>query len=262
MKRALLISVAAIALAAGGQAAFSQGGGGKGGPGPAGAGASGGATINANPSAGGASGAATGGGSAGSTGVTGGASTSGAAANDTPNAEHPTGRVPAKTGQAEKGEKGKQPMKQGQAEKGKQPMQQGEAEHEKGSRQGANERNEGAKQGANERNESTIKQGASQSTTKQGANERTMTSKNVSLTTEQKTTIREKVLTSSAPRVSTVNFDVRVGTVVPRSVHFATLPPVLVDISPEWRGYRYFVYREEIVIVDPRTLRIIAVLEV
>jgi hypothetical protein len=62
--------------------------------------------------------------------------------------------------------------------------------------------------------------------------------------------------------VNTVNFDVRVGTVVPRSVHFATLPPVLVEISPEWRGYRYFVYHEEIVIVDPHTLRIVAVLEV
>jgi hypothetical protein len=89
-----------------------------------------------------------------------------------------------------------------------------------------------------------------------------MNSKNVSLTSEQKTTIRQRVLTSSAPRVNTVNFDVRVGTVVPRSVHFAALPPVLIDIAPEWRSYRYFVYQEEIVIVDPRTLRIIAVLEV
>jgi hypothetical protein len=259
MKRALLISVAAIALAAGGQAAFSQGGGGKSG----GGGATGGATINANPPGGGASGAATGGGSAGTTGMTGGASTSGAAANDTPNAEHPTGPVPAKkTGQVEKGDKGKQPMKQGEAEKGKQPMQQGQAEHEKGSRQGANERHEGGKQGANERNEGATRQGASESKTKQGTNERAMTSKNVSLTTEQKTTIRTKVLTSSAPRVNNVTFDIRVGTVVPRTVHFATLPPILVQIEPEWRGYRYFVYHDEIIVVNPRTLAIVAVLEV
>jgi len=49
---------------------------------------------------------------------------------------------------------------------------------------------------------------------------------------------------------------------VPRSVHFVALPPVLVSIEPEWRGYRYFVYNDEIVIIDPATLRIVAVLEV
>jgi hypothetical protein len=89
-----------------------------------------------------------------------------------------------------------------------------------------------------------------------------MTSKNVSLTTEQKTTIRQKVLISSAPRVKNVNFDIRVGTVIPRTVRFATLPPILVEVQPEWRGYRYFVYNDEIIVVNPRTLEIVAVLEV
>src|SRR5262245_18367869 len=41
----------------------------------------------------------------------------------------------------------------------------------------------------------------------------------VNLTTEQKTRIRSTVLTASAPRVSSVNFAVSVGTVVPRTVH-------------------------------------------
>jgi hypothetical protein len=97
---------------------------------------------------------------------------------------------------------------------------------------------------------------------KQGAAERPMTSKNVSLTTEQKTTIREKVLTSSAPRVTNVNFDIKVGTVVPRTVRVAPLPITIVEIEPEWRGYMYFVSGDEIIVVEPSSLRIVAVLDV
>jgi len=92
--------------------------------------------------------------------------------------------------------------------------------------------------------------------------ERAMTSKNVSLTTEQKTTIRTKVLTSSAPRVTNVNFDIKVGVVVPRTIRIAPVPVTLVEIEPEWRGFMYFVRGEEIIIVDPHTLEIVAVVEV
>jgi hypothetical protein len=37
---------------------------------------------------------------------------------------------------------------------------------------------------------------------------------------------------------------------------------VIVDIHPEWRGFRYFIVNEEIVIVEPDTLRIVAVIAV
>jgi hypothetical protein len=45
-------------------------------------------------------------------------------------------------------------------------------------------------------------------------------------------------------------------------VHFAPLPPTLVEINPGWRSYVYFVVQEEIIIIDPRSRRIIAVLPV
>ena len=70
------------------------------------------------------------------------------------------------------------------------------------------------------------------------------------------------MLTGSAPRVTNVNFDIKVGTVVPRTVRVAPLSPILVEIEPQWRGYMYFVYQDEIIIVEPGTLRIVAVLEV
>jgi hypothetical protein len=98
---------------------------------------------------------------------------------------------------------------------------------------------------------------------RQGANERPMTSRNVSLTTEQRTTIRTKVLTSSAPRVQgRVNFDIRVGVVVPREVRVVALPTEIIEIEPTWRGYMYFVSGDQIIVVEPGTLRIVAVLDV
>src|SRR5205085_7956024 len=84
--------------------------------------------------------------------------------------------------------------------------------------------------------------------TKQGTAERAGGGGSVSFTTEQKTRIRQTVLTSSAPRVTSVNFDVRVGTVVPHTVRVAPLPPTLVEIQPSWRGYMYFVYNDEILV--------------
>ncbi|MBV8509423.1 MAG: DUF1236 domain-containing protein [Xanthobacteraceae bacterium] len=86
---------------------------------------------------------------------------------------------------------------------------------------------------------------------------------NVTLNTEQKTRIRETVLSgSNVPRVNNVNFALNVGTVVPQNVRFAPLPPALVEINPGWRSYEYFVVQEEIIIIDPHSRKIIAVLPV
>jgi Protein of unknown function (DUF1236) len=84
---------------------------------------------------------------------------------------------------------------------------------------------------------------------------------NVTLTTEQRTKIRQTVLTGNAPRATNVNFSVSVGTAVPTSVRVVAVPTILVDIHPEWRGYMYFVVGDQIIIVD-RGHRIIAVLDV
>ena len=85
----------------------------------------------------------------------------------------------------------------------------------------------------------------------------------VTLTTDQRTRIRETVLRgSSAPRVSNVNFSINVGTVIPRTVRIVGVPRTLIEIHPEWRGFKYFVYNDEIIIVDARTFRIVAVIDI
>jgi hypothetical protein len=57
-----------------------------------------------------------------------------------------------------------------------------------------------------------------------------------------------------------VNFDVSVGTVVPRSVKLQPLSAEIVSIAPQFRGHRFFVVEDEIVIVEPSSLRIAAII--
>ena len=84
----------------------------------------------------------------------------------------------------------------------------------------------------------------------------------VQLTSEQRTKIRTTVLQGgNAPRVTNVNFNVSVGTVVPRSVRVVAVPAMLIEIHPEWRGMMYFVAGERIIIVDD-SHKIVAVLVV
>ena len=87
---------------------------------------------------------------------------------------------------------------------------------------------------------------------------------NVSLNDQQRTQIRDTIINGrSAPRVSSVDFAVNVGTVVPRGhLHLVRVPETLVRIDPSWRGFLYFVYNDEVVIVDPHDMRIVEVLPV
>jgi Protein of unknown function (DUF1236) len=84
------------------------------------------------------------------------------------------------------------------------------------------------------------------------------------LSEEQRTHIRQTVINArGAPRVGHVNFDVRVGTRIGRGrIHLIEVPDTLVQIDPEWEGFLYFVYEDEIVVVDPNDMEIVAVLPV
>ncbi len=61
-------------------------------------------------------------------------------------------------------------------------------------------------------------------------------------------------------RANSVNFDVTVGTMVPRSVHIAVLPPEIVTVVPEYSGFDYIVVGDQLLIIDPTTLEIVAIL--
>jgi hypothetical protein len=80
------------------------------------------------------------------------------------------------------------------------------------------------------------------------------------LTTEQRTKITTVIRNEHVAPVTSVNFNVAVGTRVPRDVSFHPLPAEVVTVYPEWRGYNFILVRDEIVVIDPATFEIVAIL--
>ena len=81
------------------------------------------------------------------------------------------------------------------------------------------------------------------------------------LNTEQRTTIRTVIKDQNVKPATNVNFSIAVGTQVPRTVTFHPVPRQLVTIYPDWQGYEYFLVNYQIIVVNPRTMQIVAVLE-
>jgi hypothetical protein len=81
------------------------------------------------------------------------------------------------------------------------------------------------------------------------------------LSTEQRTKITTVIRDQHIAPVSNANFSIAVGTRVPREVTFHPLPAEVVSIYPEWRGYQFILVRDQILVVDPRTFEIVAILE-
>jgi hypothetical protein len=85
---------------------------------------------------------------------------------------------------------------------------------------------------------------------------------NISLSAEQRTRIRSAIMGEHIQPAPNANFNVSVGTVVPSTVVIHPLPAQIVGIEPTWRGFEFFLVGNEIVIVNPATLRIVAVVPV
>jgi hypothetical protein len=84
---------------------------------------------------------------------------------------------------------------------------------------------------------------------------------NVQLSQEQRTRIHDVIIKErSAPRVANVDFSLEIGIRVPRTMRLVRVPTSIIEIEPRWRGFEYFLVADEIVIVDPQTLEIVAVI--
>ena len=119
---------------------------------------------------------------------------------------------------------------------------------------------EGSANERNEHNGSSERMGARKgsghnATTGQGA-----AAGSAKLSTEQRTKITT-IIRGHKVAPAHLNIAVRVGARVPENVHFYPLPAEVVDIYPEWRGYDYILVGDEIVVIDPQTHEIVAVLE-
>jgi hypothetical protein len=82
----------------------------------------------------------------------------------------------------------------------------------------------------------------------------------VNINDQQRTRISQSVARLDVRPLTNVNFSLSVGTVVPRDVRLATLPADVIEIVPQYRGYGFVLVKDEIVIVEPSTYKIVATL--
>lgn len=80
------------------------------------------------------------------------------------------------------------------------------------------------------------------------------------LSTEQHAKIWSTLRGEKTERLTNVRFSTTVGEVVPGTVRLYRMPASIVEYAPEYRDYEYILVGDEILIVDPRTLRIVAVI--
>jgi hypothetical protein len=164
------------------------------------------------------------------------------------------------TGQDTRGDGQKRDTQRGQAQ-----PQQGEPRQKDGQRDSADDKRSKQDRGttADQRREGREREKATDQR-QEGKRDRESTgAASATVTTQQTTRIREhrSALTRGRVDRSRINFNISVGTTIPRTVTFYELPPAIIEVVPAWRGYRYILVEDEIVIIDPTTYRIVAVID-
>ena len=109
--------------------------------------------------------------------------------------------------------------------------------------------------GAKESAPASAKPAGTGATTGQGA-----AAGSAKLTTEQHAKITT-IFKQHKVEPAHLNVSVSIGTRVPDSVHFYPLPVEVIVVYPEWRGYDYILVGDQILVIDPRSHEIVAVLD-
>jgi len=81
------------------------------------------------------------------------------------------------------------------------------------------------------------------------------------ITSEQRTQITRSFSNVHVAPATNVNFAISTGTVVPASVEWHDLPVEVVSVVPAYRGYKYILVGNRIVIIEPGTRKIVTVIE-
>lgn len=98
-----------------------------------------------------------------------------------------------------------------------------------------------------------------QSQTTQSQTRQTQANQQSNISTEKQVRISQTLTRERlAPPERNLNIAIRIGEPVPPRVRFHRLPPEIVSIEPEYRDYEYFSTDDDIVIVEPRTKRIVS----
>jgi hypothetical protein len=91
-----------------------------------------------------------------------------------------------------------------------------------------------------------------------GSGSDTTVTGSISSNPEQATRLRQSVEQARVPEAR-VDVNVRVGATLPRSVTLVAPPPALIEIAPRYRDYRVVRVRDELIIVEPGSYRVVEV---
>ena len=80
------------------------------------------------------------------------------------------------------------------------------------------------------------------------------------LSSEQRSKITTVIKRQKVQPVS-LNVSISIGTRIPSTVRYYPLPTEVITIYPEWRGYDYVLVGGQILVLDPRTHEIVAILD-
>jgi hypothetical protein len=78
---------------------------------------------------------------------------------------------------------------------------------------------------------------------------------------QQRTRISGSIRSAKVQPVRNVNFSVSVGAVVPATVRFYPVTQAIVEVYPEYRGYQLIVVEDDIVIIEPRSRKIVTIID-
>jgi Protein of unknown function (DUF1236) len=93
------------------------------------------------------------------------------------------------------------------------------------------------------------------------ARDETKSAPTAALSAEQHVKIRDTLRVEKSERLTNVPFSTKVGEAIPGTVHLYVLPVSIMEYAPQYRGYEYVLVGDEILIIDPSTLRIVAVID-
>jgi hypothetical protein len=166
----------------------------------------------------------------------------------------------------------RQPKQDTQARDAKQPadskQQQGQREPARDRPDQARERNQTADPAAVPSTQQGARPGDADQNRQQGQSSgqapdptaRRGTTSSAAINDQQRTQIVERLRRDRSVSNQNINIQVNIGQRLPPRVRARPLPPDIVRIAPEYRGYQYTVVEDEVVIVHPRTHEVVDVI--
>ena len=68
---------------------------------------------------------------------------------------------------------------------------------------------------------------------------------------------RQSIAKDRVRRVGGINAPLKVGAIVPATIPLRPLPASVLKLKPAWQGHEFFVFGKEIVVVQPKTSKIV-----